>query len=110
MGDAAEAQSSIQVRLPATGAVPVYYSNLVQTQLVEDEVSLDFCIRATDRPHEVADLQCRVITTAAHIRRFAEGLLALLGEHDRMLKRAAAGPEDEVERLAGEISRPGQAD
>jgi len=89
MAEAAQPQPQVEVRLPGGGTVPTYYSNLVQTQLIEDEVSLDFCIRAADRPHEVADLQCRVITTAAHVRRLAQGLLALLGEHERMLRREA---------------------
>ncbi len=47
-----------------------------------------------------------------HVRRLAQGLLALLGEHERMLRREAgagggAGPEDAVERLAGEIGGRG---
>src|SRR5438105_1473787 len=82
------AGTQMDIHFPANLVVPTYYANIVQTAILEEEVYLNFCLRSMDKPLLRADLQCRIITTVANLRRLNQGLSQLLAQHDQAKAQA----------------------
>jgi hypothetical protein len=86
--------SQMDIQFPPNLPIPTYYTNIVQTAILDDEVYLNFCIRSMEKPLLQANLQCRIITTVPNLRRLIQGLTALLAQHDQ--KKQAQGQADEA--------------
>lgn len=85
-----QAGSQMDIHFPENLVVPTYFTNIVQTQILEDEVYLNFCLRSMEKPLLRADLQCRIITTLASLRRLNQGLSQLLAQHEQARAQAQA--------------------
>lgn len=99
--------------------IPTFFANIVQTQLFEEEVYLDFCVRSAEKPMVRADLQCRVITTVNHLRRLVEGWNNVLAQLDQLMRQreqqmrmmgggggGGGGGLDEGSDMAEEVAPP----
>ena len=80
----------VEIHFPPNVPIPTYFANVVQTGLVDEEAYLDFCVRSPERPLLRADLQCRVITSVANLRRLTQSFNAILAQHDEQVRALAA--------------------
>lgn len=83
------AGSQMDIHFPANLVPPTYFANIVQSGILEDEVYLNFCTRSIEKPMLRAELQCRIITTVAALRRLNQGLTQLLSQHDQQAQAKA---------------------
>jgi hypothetical protein len=93
---------------------PTFYTNVVQLGVVGDEeFCLNFAIRSPEKPMLQANLQCRVITSVASLRRLAQGLTSVLAQYDQQRAQAQQNAQAQAEMMqlakdmTGKNTRPG---